>query len=74
MDGMDIVGTEYSALLGCRKHIQTEHPKLAISVYHGFEDLWRLPLLVDSMGPGYRFYLRYHGGNLFPTETLLYAL
>ncbi|MGI6255628.1 MAG: FkbM family methyltransferase [Acutalibacter sp.] len=71
---MDIEGAEYDALLGCQKHICQDHPKLALSVYHNFEDLWRLARVVDQWVPGYRFFLRYHGGNLWPSEITLLAL
>ena len=71
---MDIEGAEQKALLGCAKHIQNSHPKLALSVYHNNEDLWKIPRMVDEICPGYEFYLRYHGGNLVATETTLIAL
>lgn len=71
---MDIEGFEQKALLGCAKHIQSSHPKLALSVYHNNEDLWKIPRMIDEICPGYKFYLRYHGGNLSPTETTLIAL
>lgn len=71
---MDVEGAEYDALLGCRRHIQEEAPKLSISVYHGYDDLWRLPKLIHGLNPSYRFYLRYYGGNLIPTEIVLTAL
>ncbi|WP_294553646.1 FkbM family methyltransferase [uncultured Pseudoflavonifractor sp.] len=68
---MDIEGAEQSALAGCMRHIRQERPKLALSVYHNFEDLWKLARMVDQAAPGYRFYLRYHGGNLWPSEITL---
>lgn len=71
---MDIEGAEADALKGCRRQITENHPKLAISVYHGYDDLWRLPRMIDEIAPGYRFYLRYYGGDLIPTEIVLYAL
>ena len=71
---MDIEGSEYDALLGCKNHIKKEQPKLSVSVYHGYEDIIRLPLLIDEINPSYRFYLRYYGGNLIPTELVLTAL
>ena len=68
---MDIEGAEWDALLGCERIISQDHPKLAICVYHGYDDLWRIPALIDSMYPGYEFYLRHYGGNLIPTEFVL---
>ena len=71
---MDIEGAEQAALRGCSRHIREDRPKLALSVYHNFEDLWKLPRMVEELVPGYRFYLRYHGGSLWPTEITLLAL
>lgn len=71
---MDIEGAEQAALRGCARHIRQDRPKLALSVYHNFEDLWKLPRMIDEMAPGYRFYLRYHGGALWPSEITLLAL
>lgn len=71
---MDIEGAEQSALQGCARHIREDRPKLALSVYHNFEDIWKLPRMIDALVPGYRFYLRYHGGDLWPSEITLLAL
>lgn len=70
---MDIEGAEQKALIGCKKQIQRYHPKLAISVYHNNEDIWKIPRMIDDICPGYQFYLRYHGGDLYPTEVTLLA-
>ena len=70
---MDIEGSEYKALLGAKKHIKNDAPTLLISIYHGFKDLIRLPKLIKSFNKTYNFYLRYYGGNVFPTEIVLIA-
>lgn len=71
---MDIEGAEYDALLGCQRHIREEKPKLSVCTYHGYDDIWRLPRLINKMEPSYRFYMRYYGGNLIPIEFVLTAL
>ena len=71
---MDIEGAEQSALRGCEQHIKEDKPKLALSVYHNFEDIWKLAYMVEEWVPGYQFYLRYHGGNLWPSEITLIGL
>lgn len=71
---MDIEGAEEQALLGCRNKIVESHPKLALSVYHNHRDLWRLARIIEETDPTYRFYLRYYGESLLPTEYLLYAI
>lgn len=71
---MDIEGGEQDALLGCRETIQAHHPKLAISVYHNYEDIWKIPQMIHEWNDSYKFYLRYYGGDLIPTKIVLYAL
>ncbi len=70
---MDIEGAEYKALEGCREHIKKDTPTLLISIYHGFNDLIKIPKLINSINKNYNFYLRYYGGNIFPTEIVLIA-
>ncbi len=71
---MDIEGAEQAAIRGAARHIREDRPKMALSVYHNNEDLWKVPRMVDELCPGCRFYLRYHGGNLWPTEISLLAV
>jgi len=71
---MDIEGGEESALSGCRNKIAQYHPKLALSAYHNHKDLWKLARIINEIDPSYRFYLRYYGYPLVPTEFILYAL
>ncbi|MBR7184630.1 MAG: FkbM family methyltransferase [Clostridia bacterium] len=54
----DVEGAEYEALLGSAKTIARCRPEMLISLYHRAEDLWRLPMLMRSLCPNYRFYLR----------------
>ena len=70
----DIEGFEQKAIKGAINHIKNDHPKLLISVYHKNEDLWKIPKMIKEIDPTYRFYLRYHGGNIYPTEITLIAL
>ena len=71
---MDIEGAETKAIIGCQNHIKTDSPKLLISVYHNYEDLWKIPRMIDEMNPDYKFYLRCYGTEVFPTEIILYAI
>ena len=71
---MDIEGFEQLAIKGAMNHIKNNHPKLLISVYHKNEDLWKIPKMIKEIDPTYQFYLRYHGGNIYPTEITLIAL
>ena len=71
---MDIEGYEQKAIEGCYKHIIEDHPKLLISVYHNHEDLWKIPKMIEKICPGYQFYLRFYGSNVFPTEIVLFGI
>ncbi|MCL1982024.1 MAG: hypothetical protein FWG53_02890 [Clostridiales bacterium] len=67
------MGDEQKALAGCSAHIRGSKPKLAVSVHHKIENIWRIPRMLDEICPGYNFYLRYHGTSVFPTELSLLA-
>ena len=70
---MDIEGSEYKALEGSKRHITLESPVLLISIYHGYDDIWKIPKLIYSYNKNYEFYIRYYGGPVFPTEITLIA-
>jgi FkbM family methyltransferase len=69
---MDIEGAEELALKGAKNTIAKFKPKLAISIYHRYFDLYNLPLLIHSYQPNYKFYLR-HTTNLI-CDTILFCL
>ena len=71
---MDIEGSEFEALQGAKNTIERCLPKLAICVYHKYDDLIRIPTLIRSFkgASSYKFYLRHHSNRL--TETVLYAI
>jgi len=67
-------GTEQKVILGCTEHIKNDKPKLAVSVYHSSEDIWKIPRTIDEICPGYKFYLRYQGKSFYPTDLTLLAV
>ena len=69
---MDIEGAEFDALLGARRLIQRDAPKLAISVYHRVDDFYRIPAAILSIDPTYRFWMDHH--TVHGEETVLYGL
>ena len=71
---MDIEGAEAKAIVGSQHHIKENSPKLLLSVYHNYEDLWKIPRMIDELNENYKFYLRCYGTELFPTEIILYAI
>lgn len=68
---MDIEGSELDALVGMEKTIKKWKPKLAICIYHKFEDLWELPLYIKSLVPEYKLYIRNYTSYL--DEIVLYG-
>lgn len=69
---MDIEGFEMKALEGAKNIISETSPILLISVYHKQEDLWKIPLFIQSLNQNYKFYLRQHIGDCW--DTVLYAI
>ena len=71
---MDIEGSEIYALKGSEKHLIEDRPILIISIYHGYEDFLRIWQYINDLKIHYKYYLRYYGGPIFPTEIVLYAI
>ena len=68
---MDIEGSELAALQGAEKTLRQFKPKLAISIYHKFSDFFEIPLFLQSLSLGYRFYVDHY--TIHAEETVLYA-
>ncbi len=68
---MDVEGVEPEVLKGAEGLIRKNCPDLAICVYHAPHHLWEIPLWLQSLELGYRFYLRNY--TTFTNETVLYA-
>lgn len=69
---MDIEGSELEALQGASETIKTNHPYLAICVYHKKEDLIDIISYCKKLVPEYKLYLRHH--SITPCDTVLYCL
>ena len=69
---MDVEGAELDALKGATQTIRTHRPVLALCLYHKPEDLWQIPLFVDSLGVDYQYLLRVHAEECW--EVVLYAV
>jgi FkbM family methyltransferase len=57
---MDIEGSELDTLAGAAGTIREAMPMIAVSAYHLQDHVWKVPLLIRSLAPGYRFHLRPH--------------
>ena len=69
---LDVEGAELEALKGAAGTIKRNRPKLAVCLYHKPGDLFEIPLLLKSLVPEYRFYLRQH--QPVSCELVLYAV
>jgi FkbM family methyltransferase len=68
---MDVEGVEFEVIKGAKKTICDSKPDLAICVYHAPNHIWDIPLYLDRLNLGYKFYLRNY--TSFIGETVLYA-
>ena len=69
---MDIEGAEPEAITGGAKLLQREKPVIVACLYHRSEHLWEIPLLIHSIVPEYRIYLRRYAEENW--ETVCYAV
>lgn len=67
----DIEGAELEALKGARKIIGQYCPKLAICVYHKYEDVYSIPEMLFKYNPNYKFCLQQCEDGIY--DTILYA-
>lgn len=68
---LDVEGSELAALQGMERMLLRDRPYLAICVYHQPQDLYVLPLYLNSHLPGYHWYLNHHSIRI--DETVLYG-
>lgn len=68
---LDIEGKETDVIVSMTDYIKQHRPDMAISIYHNLKDLWNIPILLHSICPDYKIYIR-HQSNYY-TETICYA-
>jgi FkbM family methyltransferase len=69
---MDIEGAESDAIVGAQKIIQEHRPVLSICVYHTQHHLWSVPILIHTLTPDYRLFLRSHDSDGW--DSVCYAI
>lgn len=57
---IDVEGAEYEALLGAKETIRRCRPRIDLSAYHRSEDLFELPMLLESFCPDIRIGMLHH--------------
>lgn len=70
---MDVEGFEREAIWGASQNIARNSPKMMVSLYHRNEDIFELPLLLKTINPNYKLYIR-HQLYIPAWETNLYAV
>lgn len=56
----DVEGADFETLLGMKNTLKNFKPKLNFAAYHRFEDIFRLPILINRLNPDYKIFLRHH--------------
>jgi hypothetical protein len=69
---MDLEGMELKALIGGENLLKKYRPKLAISVYHNFDDLRKIFLYLSFVYVSFSLYLRHYTEGI--DETILYIV
>lgn len=69
---MDIEGAEPMAIAGAARILREHKPRLAICLYHEPSHLWEIPLLIHSIQPDYKLYIRRYAEDCW--ETVCYAV
>ena len=57
---IDSEGCEYAILKGGSDILVKYTPKLNVAAYHKSEDIFELPILINSINPAYKIHLRHH--------------
>lgn len=68
---MDVEGAEMDVLLGMQQTIALHKPKMAVCVYHKYQDIFEIASYLLSIVPQYKLYLRHYNSN--ETECVLFA-
>lgn len=70
---IDAEGAEENAIMGAKETIVNFSPKLNIALYHRNEDMYKLPLLINSINKKYKLYMR-HNPYIPDWDTNLFAV
>lgn len=70
---IDSEGCESDILEGGKEILKNFKPKMNIALYHKSEDIFKIPILINSVNPDYKIHLRHH--PYIPAwDTLLYCV
>ncbi len=60
---LDVEGNELNCLKGMKSFVVGQRCSFAISVYHRFDDIWKIGNYIYSLNKNYNYYLRQHGND-----------
>ena len=60
-------------LIGAKNHIKKYNPKISAGVYHSIYSLFEIPLILKSIEPKYKIYLRHFTYHLCDTNMVAYV-
>lgn len=70
---IDSEGCELEILSGGKEILKEFKPKLNVAAYHKSEDIFKLPMLINTINPEYKIHLRHH--PYIPAwDTLFYCV
>lgn len=69
----DFNTNEIPGILNAKDTIRTSIPMLTLCVSHIISDIWEIPLLLKTIYPEYKFYLRHYSPDQ-NRQTILYAI
>jgi FkbM family methyltransferase len=69
---LDVEGAEEEALLGARRQISHSRPKMAVALYHRAVDLWKIPVLIETLGGQYQYSIRHYSQTM--DDSIVYAI
>ncbi|MGD9901622.1 MAG: FkbM family methyltransferase [Spirochaetales bacterium] len=69
---IDIEGAEQAMLKGSINTIKRDRPTMLISIYHKWNDLWKIQSFIQEMDLNYSFYIRHY--SLSVAKTILYCI
>ena len=70
---IDSEGCELEILKGGEEILKKFKPKMNVAAYHKSEDVFKLPILINSINPDYKIHLRHH--PYIPAwDTLFYCI
>ena len=70
---VNVCGSEKEAITGCKKIITKSSPKIAINICYDYDNIWRIPSIIEEYNSNYIFYLRHYGDCILPMDFVMFC-